>query len=116
MDAHVVVTRWKRFVVWMCVVLGLTSQIIPTVYCAENATAQAVCELCELAEKHKLYNWLVLSIVLVLLVLLLLLVGFLCHRLWPRDRSALARVVHRYNLEHPEQGVLSDLIQVSSSS
>lgn len=113
MDVHVIETKWKHLVKWMYVV-ALSSWTIPTVFC-ENATAQAVCESCDLAERHKLYNWLVLSIVLLLLVLLLLLVGFLCHRMWPRDSSVLGRAVCRYNLEQ-QQGVLSDLTQVSTSS
>lgn len=114
MDAHVIVTRWKRLTVSMFVVGGFSSWMLPFAFCEKNATEQAACAACELTEKHKLYNWLVLSVVLVLLVLLLMLVGFLCHRLWPRDPSRLSRVVRRY--EHPGQGVLSDLTQVSSQS
>ena len=113
MDAHVIEMKWKRLVNWMYVV-ALSSWTIPTVSC-ENATTQGVCEACDLAERHKLYNWIVLSIVLLLLVLLLLLVGFLCHRMWPRDSSVLERNVCRYNLEQ-QQGILSDLTQVSTSS
>ncbi|KAJ7391023.1 hypothetical protein OS493_021043 [Desmophyllum pertusum] len=115
MDAHVKGLRWKGFVMWTYVV-AISSWTIPTVFCAENATTtKAVCEECELAEKHKLYNWLVLCIVLVLLVLLLLLVGFLCHRMWPRDHSSLERAVRRYNVEQ-QHGVLCELTQVSSQS
>ena len=114
MDAHVIGLKWKRFVEWLYVV-ALSSWKIPTVFC-ENATTQAVCDSCDLAERHKLYNWLVLCIVLLLLVLLLLLVGFLCHRMWPRESAlVLERAVGRYNVEE-QQGVLSDLTQVSSSS
>lgn len=111
MDA--IAVKWKSFGIWVYV-LALSSWTIPTVLC-ENATTQAVCESCDLAEKHKLYNWLVLCIVLLLLVLLLLLVGFLCHRMWPRDPSVLDRAVCRYNLEQ-QQGVVNDLTQASSSS
>ena len=113
MDSHVIQVKWKRFVKWMYVV-ALSSWTIPTVFC-ENATTQVVCDSCDLAQKHKLYNWLVLCIVLLLLVLLLALVAFLCHRMWPRDSLVLERVVGRYNLEE-QQAVLSDLTQVSTSS
>lgn len=113
MDGHVIEVKWKRFVKWMYVVT-LNSWTIPTVFC-ENATTQTVCDSCDLAQRHKLYNWLVLCIVLLLLVLLLLLVAFLCHRMWPRNSLVLERAVGRYNLEE-QQGVLSDLTQVSTSS
>lgn len=113
MDAHVIQVKCKRFVKWMYVV-ALSSWTIPAVFC-ENTTTPAVCDSCDLAQRHKLYNWLVLCIVLLLLVLLLLLVAFLCHRMWPRDSLVLERAVGRYNVEE-QQGVLSDLTQVSSSS
>ena len=113
MDAHVIERKWQRFLKWLYVV-ALSSWTIPTVFC-KNATTQAICDSCDLAAKHKLYNWLVLCIVLLLLVLLLLLVGFLCHRMWPREALVLERVVGRYNAEE-QQSVLSDLIQVSTSS
>lgn len=114
MDARVIVTGWKRLAVWMFVAEGFSSWMLSFAFCAENATEKAACEACELTEKHKLYNWLVLGVVLVLLVLLLMLVGFLCHRLWPRDPSRMSRVVRRH--EHPGQGALADLTQVSSQS
>lgn len=114
MDAHVIQVKWKHFVKWMYVVTLTSSWTIPTVFC-ENATTQAVCDSCDLAQRHKLYNWLVLCIVLLLLVLLLLLVAFLCHRMWPRDSLVLERAVGRCNLEE-QQAVLSDLTQVSTSS
>lgn len=114
MDAHVIEMKWKRFVIWVHVV-ALSSWTIPTVFCENSTTTQTACESCDLAERHKLYNWLVLCIVLLLLVLLLLLVGFLCHRMWPRDPSVLDRAVCRYNFEQ-QQGVLCDLTQVSTSS
>ena len=113
MDAHVTEVKWERFAKWLYVA-ALSSWTIPTVFC-ENATTQAVCDSCDLAQRHKLYNWLVLCIVLLLLVLLLLLVAFLCHRMWPRDSLVLERAVGRYNLAE-QQGVLSDLTQVSTSS
>ena len=113
MDAHVIEVKWKFFVKWMYVVV-LSSWTIPTVFC-ENATTQAVCSSCDLAKRHKLYNWLVLCIVLLLLVLLLLLVTFLCHRMWPRNSLVLERAVGRDNLEE-QKGALSDLTQVSTSS
>lgn len=109
MDAHLMEVKWQRFVTWLYV-MASSLCTIPTVFC-ENSTAQAVCESCDLAEKHKLYNWLVLCIVLLLLVLLLVLVAFLCHRMWPRERSALERAVCRYNSEQQQA-----LTQVSTSS
>lgn len=113
MDAHVIEVKWKRFEKWMYGVV-LSSLTIPTVSC-ENATTQAVCGSCDLAQRHKLYNWLVLCIVLLLLVLLLLLVAFLCHRMWPRNSLVLERAVGRCNQEE-QKGALFDLTQVSSSS
>lgn len=103
-------TKGKSYCeLWTCVVMFLSCAIQVT-FCAENATEE-VCESCEMAElaaKHKLYNWLVLSAVLLLLVLLLVLVGFLCYRLWPRDHSASERAVFRYNLQQEQQRVLWD--------
>lgn len=113
MDAHVMEVKWQRFVTWLYIVVS-SSWTIPTVFC-ENSTAQAVCESCDLAERHKLYNWLVLCIVLLLLVLLLLLVAFLCHRMWPRDRSVVERAACRYNSDQ-QKAPLYDLTQVSTSS
>ena len=96
--------------VWSCVVvfLSLTAE---TIFCTDNATEEGCesCELTDLAAKHKLYNWLVLSVVLLLLVLLLILVGFLCYRMWPRDHSPLERAVFRYNLEQEQHRVLTDI-------
>lgn len=96
---------------WAHCVTVLLSWTIQTIFCAENSTEMAACESCGLSDratKHKLYNWLVLSIVLLLLVLLLVLVGFLCYRMWPRDHSPLERAVFRHNLEQEQLRVLSD--------
>lgn len=86
--------------------------------CAENSTEEACqsCQLADLTAKHKIYNWLVLSIVLLLLVLLLVVVGFLCYRMWPRDRSACERAVFRYNLAQDQQRVIISDISSSRTS
>ena len=86
--------------------------------CAENSTEETCqsCQLADLTAKHKIYNWLVLSIVLLLLVLLLVVVGFLCYRMWPRDRSACERTVFRYNLAQDQQRVIISDISSSRTS
>lgn len=95
---------------WIQFAAVFLSWTIQGVFCAENATKGACgsCDRPDLRAKHKLYNWLVLSIVLLLLALLLILVGFICYRMWPRDHSAFDRAVFRYNLEH-EQRVLTEM-------
>lgn len=102
---------------WRCLFLFLlvTFQIGS---CAENSTEEACqsCQLADLTAKHKIYNWLVLSIVLLLLVLLLVVVGFLCYRMWPRDRSACERAVFRYNLAQDQQRVIISDISSSRTS
>ena len=83
---------------WIQFAAVFLSWTIQGVFCAENTTKGACgsCERSDLRAKHKLYNWLVLSIVLLLLILLLILVGFLCYRMWPRHHSAFDRAVFRY--------------------
>lgn len=101
---------------WRCLFLFLVAFQIGS--CAENSTEEACqsCQLADLTAKHKIYNWLVLSIVLLLLVLLLVVVGFLCYRMWPRDRSACERAVFRYNLAQDQQRVIISDISSSRTS
>ena len=105
---------------WMMCRCGflLLSWAIQIVFCEENSTEEACesCQLAELAAKHEIYNWLVLSIVLLLLVLLLVLVGFLCHRMWPRDHSTLERAVFTYNLAQEQPGAFISEISSSRTS
>ena len=89
----------------------LLSWTIRIAFATENATDYGVCNSCELSDRatrHKLYNWLVLSIVLLLLFLLLILVGFLCYRLWPRDNLVLGRAAFRCELGQERERVLVD--------